>query len=203
MMDQIDDLVNGFNSFVDELIDSPPPGLYPDNDALEGLNENEKYFFHYCDFGKTKQVRNLYKKIKRVDLRIPEGYFKNSTPLMWASAKGHYEVVKFLIDNGADIQARCSEGKSVILWAAYNSCNTGVIKLLIEKGADINALDKSEKKTVLTMAIENCNCELARFLIEKGADIKKPNKRRSSGLIYAQKYQLTDIIELLKSKGAR
>ena len=165
----MNDIINAFNSLLKKINNDIPSGIYPDNEDLEGLNENEKYFFHFCDFGIIDKVKKLHKKNINVDIRFPKGYFKDSTPLMWSSSKGHYEVTKYLIDNGADI----------------------------------NALHKVEKKTVLTMAIENCNSELAKYLLHKGADIKKPNKIKSSGLIYARKYELNDIVDLLKAKGAK
>ncbi len=82
---------------------------------------------------------------------------------MWAADKGHTEVVKLLIDKGADVNFRENEA----LKYAANMGHTDTVKLLIERGADVNAQDG---KALIEAAYEG-HTDTIKLLIEKGADI--------------------------------
>ena len=52
---------------------------------------------------------------------------------MWAAFGGHVEVVRFLVANGADINAQDAYyGRTVLTWAAWVG-HVEVVRLLIEK----------------------------------------------------------------------
>ena len=65
---------------------------------------------------------------------------------------GQLEVVKWLVEKGADVNATNKDGRTV-LHSAADSGQLDVVKWLVEKGADVNATDK-DGKTVLHMAAE-------------------------------------------------
>ena len=57
-------------------------------------------------------LNNRISKIKRL---LKQGADVNAitrgdTPLLWAIAMGYYDIVKFLIDNGADVNAKDKTG---------------------------------------------------------------------------------------------
>ena len=58
-----------------------------------------------------------------------------------ASDNNNAEVVKILIENGADINAPDYLGKIPLHYAASDNNNAEVVKILIENGANINAPD--------------------------------------------------------------
>ena len=62
---------------------------------------------------------------------------------MTASLKGHTEIVKALLDKGADVNAKSKDGVTALMWASQDGHTEIVKALLIDKGADVNA--KSEK----------------------------------------------------------
>ena len=73
-----------------------------------------------------------------VDCRDVDG--RESTPLHFAAGYNHPEVVKLLLDSGADIEAKDKGG----LVPLHNACSYGhfeVAELLIKYGADVNAVD--------------------------------------------------------------
>ena len=59
------------------------------------------------------------------------------------------DIVKMLIDAGADLNATDKTGKTALFYA-YASSNDDVIKLLIEKGAD-GSIKDTEGKTYSDM----------------------------------------------------
>ena len=75
---------------------------------------------------------------KSVNCRDMDG--RESTPLHFAAGYNHPEVVKLLLENGADIEAKDKGG----LVPLHNACSYGhyeVAELLIKYGADVNAVD--------------------------------------------------------------
>ncbi|KAK8074521.1 ankyrin repeat protein [Apiospora hydei] len=64
------------------------------------------------------------------------------TSLHLASAEGHKEVAKLLIEKGADVKAAANDGWTPLHWASSRGYEE-VATLLIEKGADVRATDNS------------------------------------------------------------
>ena len=55
---------------------------------------------------------------------------KQRTALIWASIQGHTDVVKFLIDQGADVNVETSNGETALLLASKND-HDEVVSLLL------------------------------------------------------------------------
>ncbi len=77
------------------------------------------------------------------------------------------EIIKALIENGADVNERSRSRETALMWAAVDG-HTDAIKVLIKNGADVNAWSKG-KETALTVASAGGWTEVAKFLIENGA----------------------------------
>jgi ankyrin repeat protein len=61
--------------------------------------------------------------------------------LIWASYENRVEVVKLLIEGGANLNMGDSVGRTALTWASsWNQVE--VVKLLIEAGANLNIRDK-------------------------------------------------------------
>jgi len=116
--------------------------------------------------------------------------WRGQTALMWASAQQQAGMVKFLIDSGAQLNARSLPnnwerqvtaeprmkilppgGLTPLLYAAREGC-TECTKLLIEAGADLNQTDP-EGITPLVMAGLNAKWDSMKLLFEAGANPDK------------------------------
>jgi hypothetical protein len=71
--------------------------------------------------------------------KVPAGYYDDYTPLMKAlRAKHNIPALQLLLDHGADVNARLSNGWTV-LHGAVDSCDREAIALLIRYGANPDA----------------------------------------------------------------
>ena len=75
------------------------------------------------------------------------------TPLIYASSWGNLDIVKLLIERGADINQVDKNGNGPLMPAIYFK-KLDVVELLIKKGADVNQVNKNGK-TPLNYAISN------------------------------------------------
>lgn len=87
-------------------------------------------------------------------------YNYDMTPLLaiaYTTNKDEYkspEIVKLLIDNGADVNAKTNFNSTALHYAVINGNSIENIKFLIDNGADVNAKNY-EGKTALEIYKEN------------------------------------------------
>ncbi len=112
-------------------------------------------------------VGQLEQYLDRNDVNARDIY--GERPLMFAVEHNtNKQVTQFLLDNGADVNARDEDGWTALMWAStYNSRQ--VIQLLIDKGADVNTKDNNYGRTPLKQAYINNRSDVAQLLIDNGA----------------------------------
>ncbi|OCL04903.1 ankyrin, partial [Glonium stellatum] len=96
--------------------------------------------------------------------------------LQQVARKGHFNVVKTLIDHGADanpsLNVRYPEAP---LYIAYATGDLEMMKYLVDAGANANALASYfQGVTALQDAIETVGVASAQSLLEAGADVNAP-----------------------------
>ena len=72
------------------------------------------------------------------------------TALIWASCKGDLEIVKLLVESGADIDAKDNDGWTALMRASWRGY-LEIVQYLVEIGADINIKNK-DGKTALDLS---------------------------------------------------
>jgi len=91
-----------------------------------------------------------------------------TTPLIWASIKGHIQIVEELISFGADINKKNKNGWTALIGAA-NEGHKSIVKALIAKGAKLNE-KANDGRTALFCAQLKGNLEIFNLLKEAGAE---------------------------------
>jgi ankyrin repeat protein len=97
-----------------------------------------------------------------VNERFVDGMWKGQTPLVAAASFGATGLALHLLNRGADINAKNTDGRTALILACYEGM-TDVAKLLVERGADVNAKD-IDGDTPLSSAVKGNHPQLAAFL---------------------------------------
>jgi ankyrin repeat protein len=102
-----------------------------------------------------------------------------TTPLMVAALHGSPEMVKLLLDHGADPRAVDKRGASALLFAVGDARKVG---LLLAQGADVNARTSTGNTPLIAAAAYTDNLEVIKLLLDKGADLQSVNSNNVSAL---------------------
>ncbi len=153
--------------------------------------------------GWTDLVR---KHIERDPLAVHQRGWLGDTPLHWSAHNGYAEIVRLLLDAGADIEAdeiNCYGGKP-LHWASEHAPE--VVKLLLDRGANVHARNDLEGSdffgvTPLIMnARQRDDCsESTKLLLAAGADPTATDSAGKTALAYATDLGNIRIIEVLTS----
>jgi multidrug efflux pump subunit AcrA (membrane-fusion protein) len=96
------------------------------------------------------------------------------TPLMFAAAYNTPEMVRTLIERGADTSAQAAlQDMNALHVAAWLNPHPGVIDVLVKAGLPIDGLTKNQVTPLLIASAQGSNLEVAGRLAELGADIRK------------------------------
>ena len=129
---------------------------------------------------------------------------KNQYFLHKAVEQNRIEMVKWLIENGAEVNAKNTEHRTP-LHCASNLSLFEVVQYLIENGANVNAKDKDDLTPLhdASFMTTNRSKEILKYLLENGAQIDAKTKNGLTPLHYASHYGQLDIVKYLIEKGAQ
>ena len=126
-----------------------------------------------CLLGDINQVRQMLAADPTSANRVSDyiGYYAGSgAPLSNAAARGHLEIVRLLLETGADPNLNepgiAPRGKA--LYEAVSHCHADIARLLLEHGAHPNAPVESSADA-LTIALRHKDDALADLLASYGA----------------------------------
>ena len=133
-----------------------------------------------------------------------DSFFAGTTELYWAVTGGDLEIVRLLLDAGAEVAAE-AQAKASSLHAAVEAANLPVASLLLDYGGEValNWFDYVDR-TPLMIAVEMGNVVLARRLIDAGTDANANNEPHigDTALHMAVANGTLEMVELLLKAGA-
>ncbi|KAH9985686.1 hypothetical protein BJV77DRAFT_1152736 [Russula vinacea] len=127
------------------------------------LNATALYYASLCGFS---GVASYIICTHGEDVNALSGY--HGTPLRAASYKGHIDVVRVLLDHGANVNT--IDKKKTPLTSAYGGRHLEIVRLLLEHGADVDAWDDFDDP-VLNGASQNGQAEVVHLLLQHNADV--------------------------------
>jgi ankyrin repeat protein len=125
------------------------------------------------------------------------------SPLHIAVARRSVEIVKLLIDSGANVDAEGvgSQRKAHPLHVAARVEGLAVATLLLERGAKVDSRDQ-EGRTPLIIAASNGQTEVAELLLQKGADpLAEESAYHDTAIYIAAMHGHLGVVRLMLSKG--
>ncbi len=166
-----------------------------------------------------QSLQSLFRKLKDQGLlrppepekkRIPErtrpisnsaGSVERNNALIEASLQGHIGLVRSLLDQSANINAKGSGGATALMMACWWG-HLEIVRLLLDRGANVNARG-ADGYTPLMEAARYGRFEVAELLLERGADVNAKTAEGKTAHRYAKEKGNTQLQELLAHYGAK
>ncbi len=121
------------------------------------------------------------------------------TAAHWAGMRAHWDVMEYLIKQGADMNIVGGDGGTPINWAVHHD-NRRIIKMMIDHGAKLNIQNQWGMTELHTAVWRGCR-NVTDYLLNEGSD---PDIRTKEGwtvlhMVYRSGH--LPIIEMFKSRG--
>jgi hypothetical protein len=131
---------------------------------------------HHCvRKGLTTSVKRLL-SIRNITVNVKDDR-KGWTPLHLAAYNGHVEIIRLLLLNGAEVNAKNNRGRTPLYCAALNG-HIDILHLLVENGADLEAQDDDGWRALHYAALHGHLPFIQELISRYHVDI---NARRNNG----------------------
>jgi ankyrin repeat protein len=120
----------------------------------------QRFFAEAATDGDVRRMRSLHAAGASVNARG-----NCCLPLFLAAGEGKLEAVRYLLDEGADVNAREKPGDTALTEATFYG-RLDVVKELLFRGADINAI--GNEGTALDIAVKKRYAGIAELLKHRG-----------------------------------
>ncbi|TBL71240.1 ankyrin repeat domain-containing protein [Paenibacillus thalictri] len=132
-----------------------------------------------------------------------------STPLISIANRGMTDLVKLLLDHGANPNAKAYNGYSPLkaavfpLFANYRIETADTTAMLLAAGADVNVRDDEQQTPLITASqYLPVSKQVVQLLYESGADVRAKDSRQKTALHYIARKGDAEIVGKLLALGA-
>ncbi|MFZ5807202.1 MAG: ankyrin repeat domain-containing protein [Verrucomicrobiota bacterium] len=147
----------------------------------------------------TKEKLSLFRFEKRDFSKLTAS--NHQSLLIIAAKHGRTDMVKALIDFGADIEQRETFSGTTAIIQAAGQGHTNTVQALIQSGAKVNVKD-FDGYTPLIKASNFGQTKMVRHLINAKADVNAQNRCKVNSLMIAAERGHADIVKALIKAGA-
>ena len=137
----------------------------------------------------------------RATIKIDGEAIEDCTALWVAAAKGHFDIVRLLIEQSAEVDGRTSNNSTPLRAAAVDG-HLDIVRCLVENGADVNARNNFNS-TPLMLTCHNGHLDVASYLVKHGANINLQDNHGRSCLHDASKRGHVQLVCKLLALGAK
>jgi ankyrin repeat protein len=170
-------------------------------DAGANINfkSKERYtpLFFAVQYNRKPIVEYLVSKGVKIDEK--NGQLEH-TAMIKACEDGSLDIVKVLVDAGANINLKSKGEFSPLLYAVENK-RKPIVEYLVSKGVNIDEKNGHLGNTALIKACEFGSLDIAKVLVDAGANINLKSKAGFTPLFYAVQKNHKPVVEYLISKG--
>lgn len=181
--------------------------------ALHPVDELKKAIID----GDAKKVTQLLDEGCPVSVPMPysqdewEGIPPTTYPILLAVSQGHIEIVRLLLDRGAEAKTM---GFEIDITPLHEANDIEIAKLLISRGADVNARDDTGCQPIHYAAIPGYieddeekaiadSLVLIKFLIEKGADPLAEDDKKEQPIHIAARNSTAEVVSFFLNHNAK
>lgn len=167
----------------------------PAASEVVGAEEQVSFFVNDARSGEIDKVRAA------LEAGVPVDHVDavDQSALIAAAGKNHLDVVRLLLERGANPNFRDPAGWTPLIHATYFGSSLELISLLVEKGANINH-QNDRGVTALYLAAAAGHEAYVRHLLALGADRSLATKSGYTPLRIAQINGLAQIVSLLEAQ---
>ncbi|CAF0885089.1 unnamed protein product [Rotaria sordida] len=136
------------------------------------------------------------------DTNTTRQIFSNVSLLWVATSINDFEVVKLLVEHGANVNHRTKTNSTPLRGASYNG-NVDMARYLIENGADVH-LAKENNDTNLMVSVCHKHLNMVTYLVDElNYDVNECDNNGRSSLYDAVTCGSVELVEFLLKRGAR
>jgi tankyrase len=161
------------------------------------------FFLQVCrsllDAAKSGDVNTVNMLFKCSNDNCTDDDMYGNTPLTYAAIYGHVEVVRVLLEGGANVDRAEGKGSTALHYAALYG-RLDMCCLLLDWGAKVDRLNEW-KNTPLHYAAENGHLSVVELLVDRGADVKVKNDIGWTASDTARKCNRKDVADWLDDES--
>ena len=148
--------------------------------------------------GRVNRVRELISEdSSRANAYSVDGF----QPLGLASFFGHFDVVEYLLQSGAEVNSLSKNSQQVMpLHSSVAGQHLEVSRILLEHGADVNA-KQADDFSPLHEAVQNGQVEMVQLLLLHGADRYAQKSDGETPVTMADEKGFSEVAALLKMEA--
>ncbi|XP_068627914.1 ankyrin repeat, SAM and basic leucine zipper domain-containing protein 1-like [Battus philenor] len=197
-----------------------PAGFSDDETDSDDYGFFEKPVYHPTVYNEKKKIEmKLQDAILNGDVKLVEDIISQDlnnalnvkldsgwTPLIHACFQAQDNIVRMLLDKGADPNLHADSMTSAMAACSNSSASDGVIykivSYLIEKDCRLNIGDRYGQ-TALMRAISNGRTAVVQLLLDRNVNIEMRDQQGWTALFWAVHHNKPDLVEILIKHGAR